>query len=479
MKEDLMKKLVETFKTETEKYSNELEGVVNFKYDEFFRKNNPAKGYHSIDANIMFKNFVLKLEYKINVSVLIPKSTIAMRFMFENGKLPLEFSIYDILNLIDKDNFKCYTFGYVTTEEKMRQVLKYLVDTFKEYKDKIEQVTESREKISEIEKDTEDKIKLFLNEDIFKSRDAFYLMHMLELYYIIDVSRFTIDAYIDYTVGKYSKSIKKYNKLKGKLTGYEKRLVEYINKNINQMHVPIEQEMNTLVQAKKLKNIKTELLPMYLSWLVLTPVWCIIYDLVYYIATYFLYKEAVYITGSFPFAIFLPAFMTAIIHSYFTRSTVYKLLFRKKYNDIKALDEIENGGKVEKVMAKLFQFIIAASLVFSVLIANTNIAFYDEYFKDNLDLLSIKGTSYNYQDVYCVYKAGGITNDFGQVVNNPTYVIAIKGGEQINLYYDVEYEEAKNNIIPIFEKHNIEIREIDLVDNIEDNLEKEIEGQAE
>ena len=171
--------------------------------------------------------------------------------------------------------------------------------------------------------------------------------------------------------------------------------------------------------------------------------------------------------------------MTAIIHSYFTRSTVYKLLFKKKYNEIKALDEIENSGKIERVMSKIFQFIIASSLVFSILIANTNIAFYEEYFKDNLDLLSIKGTSYNYQEVYCVYKADGITNDFGQVVNNPTYVILLKGGEQINLYYDVEFEDAKNNIIPIFEKHNIEIREIDLVENIEEDLEKEVESQTE
>ena len=174
-------------KNETEKYSNELDGVVNYKCDEFFRKNNPEKGYHSIDANIIFKNFVLKLEYKINISMLIPKSTIEMRFMFENGKLPVEISIYDILNIIDKDNFKCYTFGCVTNEDKMQQILKYLVDTFKEYKHKIEGKSENTEVILGIENDIKDKIKLFFNEDIFESRSAFYLMHMLELYYSIDV----------------------------------------------------------------------------------------------------------------------------------------------------------------------------------------------------------------------------------------------------------------------------------------------------
>ena len=373
MKEDLIKVLVEKFKTATEKYSNELEGVVNYKCEEFFRKNNPEKGYHSIDANIIFKNFVLKLEYKINISALIPKSTIEMRFMLENGKLPVEFSIYDLLNIMDENNFKCYTFGYVTSESKLEQVLKYLVDTFKQYKAQIEEISENSDKIATLERDVEDKIKIFLNEDIFKSRDAFYLMHMLELYYVIDVSRFTMDSYIDYTTGKYKRAIKRYGKLKDKLTSYEKRLVEYIK--TTEVQKPVEDNMNTLVEAKNLKNIKTELLPMYLSWIILTPMWCIIYYLVYYIALYFLSKNAIYITGSWAYAIFLPAFMTAIINSYFTRNTTYKLLFKKKYNEIKALDEIENGGKIESVMSKLFQFIIAIGLFFSILAANTNISF--------------------------------------------------------------------------------------------------------
>lgn len=475
MKEDLIKALVEKFKTDTEKYSNELDGVVNYKCEEFFRKNNPEKGYHSIDANIMFKNFVLKLEYKINISMLIPKSTIEMRFMFENGKLPVEFSIYDLLNIMDEYNFKCYTFGYVISGDKLEQVLKYLIDTFKEYRNKIEEISESSEKIEILEKDIEDKIKIFLNENIFKSRDAFYLMRMLELYYVMDVSRFTMDSYIDYTTGKYKRAVKRYSKLKDKLTSYEKRLVEYMK--TSEVQKPVEDNMNTLVQAKRLKNIKTELFPMYLSWIVLTPIWCIVYDLVYYIALNFLSKNAIYVTGSWAYAIFLPAFMTAIINSYFTRNTVYKLLFKKKYNEIKALDEIENGDKTESVMSKVFQFIIAIGLVFSILAANTNISFYDEYFKYNLEFLNIKGTSYNYQDVECVYKADGIINDFGQVVNNPTYVIILMGGEQINLYYDVEFEDIKENIIPIFEKHNIEIREIDLVDNIQNDINNGEESQ--
>ena len=318
MKKDLINKLVETFKNEAEKYSNELEGVVNFKYEEYFKKNNPEKGYHSVDASIIFKEITLKLEYKINISMLIPKSTVEMRFMFENGKLPVEFSIYDLFNIIDKKNFKCYTFGYVIDETTMQETLKYLIDTFKTYRTRIEKLSVNLEKLQILEKDVEEKVDVLLDEKVFESRDAFYMMHMLELYYTVDISRFTMDSFIYYIEGKTQKAITKYSKNKDKLTKYEKRLLEHLIENKESVEV-IPEKINTFVKTKKLKSASAELLPMLLSWLVLTPIWCVVYDMVFYIALHFLSKGATYVGGADPFMIFLPSFITAIINSYFVR----------------------------------------------------------------------------------------------------------------------------------------------------------------
>lgn len=468
MKEDLIKRLVDSFKQEAEKYSNELNGVVNFNCEDFFKKNNPEKGYHSVDASIIFKEFTLKLEYKVNVSMLIPKSTVEIRFMFENGKLPVEYSIYDLFNIIDKNNFNCYTFPYVTSESKMKEVLKYLVDTFSKYRDKIEELAIDKQKIEKLEQDIKDKIDVLLNEKVFESRDAFYLMHMLELYYTIDISRFTTECYLDYTSGKYKKAIKKYSKLGNKITIYEQRLVEHMKSS--DIITPMEAELNTFNEARKLKNAKMELLPMFISWLVLTPFWCIVYDILFYIALYFLSKEAIYIGGADAFMLFMPAFTTAIINSFFIRKIVYKIFFKKNYNKIIALDEIENSGKVTNMMLKLFQFTIAMGIVFSILIANTNIAFYEDNFKNNLDFLNIEGETISYQDVESVYKTNKIKNNFGQIVNKSTYVIVLKDERKINLYYHMQLEDIEENIIPIFKNHNIEIREIELENNITKQL---------
>jgi len=468
MEQNLINRLVNTFKDETLKYSNLFEGVVDYKCEEFFKKNNPEKGYHSVDASIIFKNFIVKLEYKVNISALIPKSTVEIRFMLENGKLPVEYSMYDLLNIIDKNNFKCYTFTYVTSDSKMKEVLKYLVDAFEFYKDKIEELSTNNDQITNLEKIIEDNIKLLLNERIFESRDAFYLMHMLELYYILDISRFTMEGYLDYTSGKYKHAIKKYNKLQGKMTCYEQRLLEYIK--TGNVKEPIENTLNTFREASKLKSIKMELVPILLACMFLTPIWCIVYNLIFYITLYLTTRGNIYVGGAEPLILFMPAFITAIINSFFIRKNIYKILFRKNYEKIIALDEIENGSNVINIMTKLFQFIIALGIIFSILTANTNISFYEENFKINLDFLNLKGESIQYQSVYCVYRANGLKNDFGKVVNNPTYVIVLNDGRQINLYYYMEYDEIKENIIPIFKKYNIEIREIDLVDNIQPNI---------
>ncbi len=464
MKEDLIKRLVETFKQETEKYSNLLEGVINYRVEEYFKKNNPEKGYHSVGAWIIFKKFVLKLDYKINVSMLIPKSTIEMRFLFEDGKLPVEYSIYDLFDIVDNNNFKCYTFPYVTSETKMIEVLNYLVETFLKYKDKIQDISKSAEQIAMLEKIVDEKTTLLLDEKIFESKNILHLMRMLELYYVLDISRFTMEGYLDYINGKYKKSIKKYNKLGNKLTVYEKKLIAYIEDN--NIEIPVEGKLNTMQQARRLKTAKIELLPMILSWIALIPIWYIVYSLVFYISLHYIAKGAIYVGGADAFMVFMPAFLTAIVSAFFTRRGVYKLMFKKDYTTIVALDEIENGEKTYTIMAKLLQFVIALGLVISVLAANTNISFYENGFKDNLNFLNIKGETILYENVDCVYSAKAITNDFGEIINLPTYVISLNNGKKIDLFYYMEFDEIKQNIIPILEKNNVPIIDIDMLENV-------------
>ena len=203
MKGNIIEKLVETFKVETEKQKDSIGEVFNYHIDTYYRKNNPEKGYHSLDANYYFGSYTLRLEYKINVSMIIPRSTLVMRFMFEEGKYPVEYSIYDLLNIIDKDKFNTYTIASITTKDEMKEGIKYLLDTFIKYKERIDELVNNTEKKSKIENDIDDNIFLLLNDRVFKSRDVDYLTNILELYYVVDTSRYTCSAYNEYVNGKY------------------------------------------------------------------------------------------------------------------------------------------------------------------------------------------------------------------------------------------------------------------------------------
>ena len=464
--------LVEKFKTKTENLSNQIEGIKNYYINEYYKKNNPEKGYHSLDAVFSFGTYELKLEYKINISMLIPKSTLEMRFMFEDSKLPVEYSIYDILDVIDDTNFNCYTFGYVTTDAQIEEILKYLWDTFIKYKEKIDELAINEEILKKLETNIQEKVELLLNEKIFETRNAMYLMHMLELYYAVDVSRVTSDAYIHYTEGNYKKSIKEYSK--AKLTAYEKRLVDFMkqnkNKTINYEVMP--KNLNTTCEARKLKKPKKELVSMYLSWILLTPIWSIIYGIIFYLTMYFTTKNAIYTSFSNIFYVITLGFITSVSTSYFVRKIMYKLLYRKQYSKMIALDEIENTSFINNIMSKVLQFVIALGIVFTILLGNTNISFYNNYFIDKLNLFNLKGTVYTYEDVLCVYEAEGIKTSFGGIIDEKCYVFVLKDGSKIDLYYDIDYSDVKENIIPICNKYNIDIRQIDLVNNIDKDLNK-------
>lgn len=451
-KKSLVDRLVLTFKEETEKLKEKFE-ESDYKIELYFKSNNPEKGIHSVDACFEFEKYILKFEYKVNVSMLMPKSLVEMRFMLKTGKLPVEYSIYDMLDIIKPDDFKCYTLPLINSEKQMASAIKYLSKTYLRYKNRIEKLVADSEKIQELEKNVDDKIYTLLNERVFKTRSVEYLTHILELYYVVDTSHFTNKSYLNVLKGKYPKSIKQYNKEKDKLTNYEKRLLEYIKENKIKDILP--ENLRTLENAKKVQGSFKELLSMYISWLVLTPFWAVIYALVYLLSYLAFNKDAIYTTYSNAPYIVLFGFITAIVNSYFLRKKIYKIFFRKKHKELLAYDELENTKASNKFMTKFMQFVIAMSLVITVLLANTNLQFRENGIISNLDFFNIKGDLIEYSDIEKVYREDSTINAFGEEMDTTTYTIFLQNGDKLDLSYELTVEEIEEYILPILEKHNV------------------------
>lgn len=448
----LIDRLILTFKEETIKLKEKFD-ECEYNIEMYYKNNRPEKGVHSVDAYFEFDNYIFKLEYKVNVGMLLPKSLLEMRFMLKTGKLPVEYSIYDILDVIENEDFKCYTIPLINSEKQMISAIKYLSKTFLRYKNRIEKISQDNEKIGKLEKNVDDKINTLLNERVFKSGNVEYLTRILELYYIIDSSRYTNDVYLNVLKGKYSAAIKRYKKTADRLTMYEKRLIGYIK--VNEIKDILPDNLKTLENAKKLQGSFKEFLSMFLSWVVLTPLWSLVYLLVFALSYYVFNKNAIYTTYSNVPYVILCAFLTAISSYYFFRKKVYKVFFRKKRKELLALDELENTKITNKFMLKFLQFIIAVSLVFTVFIANTNLQFRENEIINNLNLFSIKGEVVEYTDIEKIYKAKYITNDFSTKIYGDIYSLSLKNGEMLDLYYDLTSEEIQKYILPILEAKKI------------------------
>lgn len=456
----------------SEEYSKNNNDIQNYTTNLYYKHNIPERGIKMFEAVMNFSGYIVKLEFKTSMGTLIPKNTLDIKFMFEEGNLPVEYSIYELFNEIDKKNFNCYTIPYITNTNKMREAFEYLMMTFGKYKKRIEKLSKNKSAIDRLEETMRKEITDTYNGDIFKTTNPDYLMRMLDTFYMLSVTKFTSDTYLLYLKGKYIKAVKKYNSLK-KPTFYEARLKEHIQQKVENKEKQVDEKvipnnLRTLQEIRDLEsNPTSHLIPMLVAWIAMSPIWFFAYTLLYYFVGIFLRKGTLYVAGADIMYLILPAFLTSIIQSYFLKKKIYKKIFKKKYEEVKEIDNLINGTGEETFMTKLLQFTIALSLVFTLLLTNCNIKFLPDGFIDNMRFLSIKGTYIEYTKVDKVYRVNSKINVFGKRVDNPSHVIVLKNGDMIDLYEIMMYEDTEKNIIPILEGKKIPIEEIDLIQDLE------------
>ena len=164
----------------------------------------------------------------------------------------------------------------------MERALEYLFDAFIKYKDRIDSLLDNSEEFEILEKNVHEQVIKTIGGNIFKSVNPEYIARMLEVYYILDTARFTTGTYVDYVLkGDYKKAVKEYNKADRSIMLYEKRLKEHILALKVQVQF-LPEGLETIKLAKKYQKvgIKQRVL-MTLSFLVLSPLWMIIYGIIY------------------------------------------------------------------------------------------------------------------------------------------------------------------------------------------------------
>ncbi len=461
----IIDKIVETFKVKTEEYSKTL-NAENYNYEELYLKGKQENGKAFAMAVLEFKDFFLKLNYRVQAPMLIPSSTLEMRILFKGGKFPIEYSIYDILNIIDETNFICYTIPYITTEELMEQALSHIIDGFSIYKLQIEELFTDKDKFAILEENVEKQIQKLVGGKVFASNSIEYIIRMLEVYYLFDAAKFTTEIYTEEVLmGKYKKAVKHYKKKGEKATIYESRLAEFLwQRKEEYSFIPENLHTNKVAKKYQKVGVKGAMLS-GIAFLVLMPLWTLFYGLIYALTHFKISEGSLYMTNSEYPLLIIAGFVTAVTNMYFIRKFLAKLTYGKRFEEYNRLDAIQNSVSTNNKMSKMFQFIIASGITVAMLTANTYIKFNENNIILNTDVLQINGTELPYTMIDSVYKTEKILG-FKEYIEAENYVIVLKDNAKIELYMYMTNEEFEQHVLPILNKKEIEIKNIDLLENI-------------
>lgn len=273
--------------------------------------------------------------------------------------------------------------------------------------------------------------------------------------------RFSSDAFISYIKGNTKAAIKRLKKIK-KLTGYEKRMIELWSMQKS------EPSWNLSVITKNAQSYNDKGVPkanfrefttLFLSWMILTPVISVIYIALYFFFVYLEGRHSLYLMGpvyNFPFCIVF-GFVTSIAVSYFTRRRFYKWFHKKDYDRFCEMDDIQNGAGSDKLMKGFLVVLVTVSVAALIFLAKWNLNFKADGFVDNSSFFSLNGQFHAYSEVQYIYYKPDRINGLNVTLSNPSYVMVLRDGTQIDFYDFDEITNYENELLEYLSQEGIEI----------------------
>ena len=286
--------------------------------------------------------------------------------------------------------------------------------------------------------------------------------YVTEHLYTFLTLRLTSAPFINYMKGDFQTASKQLLKQKRK-TGYEESLLTSLQSGEAKPEPSLVSIRRNLSSYGKsgVQNTASgkEFLAMFLSFLLLTVLFSLVYGAFYFLLLLWEGRNSVFLMGPFsnwPFCL-VTAFITAIAASYFARFKAYRILFPKHFQRYSAVDQIANGKGADKLMRGLLSMIVIASAVFLILFAKWNVRFEEEGIVDNSPFLSISGVFYDYNEIDRVYYKPNRVNDFGETLDSPSYVIVLSNDKEIDLYQLEDIEKYEDQLLPFLQTKGVTV----------------------
>ncbi len=393
-----------------------------------------------------FDKFKLVLTYYESGRVSYAQQTIWLSVSLEE-ELLLPYSIYDILAFCEPENFNCYTYTYVDSEELMvkcfgdiEKLVSRIAPKFKDFLsdgiNKNRLITRQRKNIndyfgddvltqSEMVGGAADKIVSFMLDNFFQAQIESAVIGSQNLFYI----------------GNEEKALKKLRKAKCK-SQYQENLLKYLENGGKNEGVSEAVKEASLKKGATRHSVKPRegLKSIIYSLLVAIPI-SIIMILLYTLITFVLLRNSVFSVGFFENMTLIPLFAL-----YPAIALGTSILMKKRDKKTKNITTGVRGLRISPTAKTVLKYLTIFTECVAVLgcffCAFSNTGFYDSYFKYTEEDFPTSFEQCDYSSVKAFIIADGFMQE-DEFCEGKHLLVETISGRVIDLYYSTYYSTDK------------------------------------
>lgn len=408
-------------------------------------------------GTLFFKNFNVEFEYCLECGRNVEKSGLNIIIDFsKRSELPMKCMVYDLIGLIDKDNFNCWFYCYIENAERMELCFDRLSSDFSQILPKLIKFSNSSENLKKLEDILRKNIKNVVGvEDINEvgdwvegleavtSNDAYEYLY--SLYFGSQQCAFASNEYRDFLCGDSKKALKKYEKKKTKLI-YEQAITEHLRNRDDKTPI-IPEELECLNDGLKEYGGTSGFLPFMVSCAILLVPFFVMSVFLYYAISLILYRNVIYTTALEPYSTLsciISAFIGSVAGGYFSREAIYRKFFKNKYQKMLDYESIFNTENTKKKMKVFLYLIYILVIIFVFLSSNNAVSLSDTGLMVNETIFDVSGSFYSYDEIQYTE------------CNSDNITIHFDNGDSLAMYKYATKKDTEENVIPVLELYGIE-----------------------
>ena len=394
-------------------------------------------------------------------------STFNFRIIFDRSMPYVKYSPYDIMYKLDEDDFRCYTFAYIESPEKMRQVIDALSPSLSALLPKLDDLCRRRADMSDIFDKFSDSVNAYYGRNIFHAdADDEDFESFMESYYLVDDAFYVSKPYAQFLRGDYNSAYNGMRRMKNK-SYYQIRLTSFIA-SLDHKYEATPNGCDTTGEG--VFSGKTQIIRTITAALLLLIPCAAVLAGIHFLSAALIYRGALWSDAWFvlnAMRYISSSVIPAFAFSWYARGVTLIFFKPERRRYLSALDKIS----IDKRRSGCLFIIVCAicvMLIASVMLTcNSYAAFYSDGIRLPSETAPVNSDNYAYSDVEKLVYAEGAYNLYGYYVSADQYIIVLKNGKKYMLSYEVTSTVIKEKIIPIFEEKGVPIITVHDADDLD------------